>query len=242
MQSYRIYTHEVLEVANTVTLSEQTAHHIIHVLRMSVLDPLILLNGDGHYYHAQIQAIHRKHLEVYIHKKEVIQNESPLDIHLVQGVSRGDKMDYTLQKSVELGVKTITPLFSERCGVKLQPERLQKKQQHWQQVIISACEQSGRAVIPKLSDSTHIKEFIRTLTPEDNPLILNPHYGESIKSLPKKKNYTLLIGPEGGFSDSEVEQLQNHHCKNIQLGPRILRTETASLAIISLLQGFFGDF
>ncbi len=206
-----------------------------------------LFNGQredgGNYcqYQGELINVGKKQAEVLLTERQVVENESPLNIHLGQGISRGDRMDFTLQKSVELGVNTITPLFTERCGVKLSGERLAKKRDQWQKIVISACEQSGRCAVPKVTDPVSLSDWFSQET-SALKLNLHPRAKHSIMTLPQEnQRVRLLIGPEGGLSDEEISQANNAGFIDILLGPRVLRTETAALTAISALQCRFGD-
>jgi len=207
---------------------------------------ITLFNGQSEQdeyceYQAELVNIGKKQAEARITGRQVRNNESPLNIHLGQGISRGERMDFTLQKSVELGVNTITPLFTERCGVKLSGERLAKKRDQWQKIVISACEQSGRCAVPEVTDPVSLDDW---LAQETSALKLNlhPRAEHSIMTLPEEnQRVRLLIGPEGGLSDEEITRANDSGFIDILLGPRVLRTETAALTAISALQCRFGD-
>ena len=207
---------------------------------------ITLFNGQSEQdeyceYQAELVNIGKKQAEARITGRQVRNNESPLNIHLGQGISRGERMDFTLQKSVELGVNTITPLFTERCGVKLSSERLAKKRDQWQKIVISACEQSGRCAVPEVTDPVSLDDW---LAQETSALKLNlhPRAEHSIMTLPEEnQRVRLLIGPEGGLSDEEITRANDSGFIDILLGPRVLRTETAALTAISALQCRFGD-
>lgn len=241
MRLPRIYQEQPLKLQETITLSADAAHHIAGVLRMKTEQEVRVFNGDGGEYHGVISEVAKK--KVNVHLTEFIEKniESPLEIHLGQGISRGEKMDFTVQKSVELGVKEITPLFSTRCGVKLNADRLEKKWQHWQQVAISAAEQSGRTIVTTVHKPISLQEWLAQST-NALKLTLHPRASDTIKSLEKPtKGIRFLVGPEGGLTDDEIQQTVNADFKEILLGPRILRTETAALTVLSALQLQFGD-
>ncbi len=242
MRLNRVYFPDSITVGETIELPVDAARHLVTVLKQSAGARLVLFNGDGHSYYATITEASKRNVVVKIENSELDDRESPLNLHLVQGISRGDKMDLTLQKAVELGVTEITPILTERCGVKLPADRMEKKLEHWRKVIISACEQCGRNRIPKLNAPAKLSAWLNTMSDEVTTLILNPHNGQSLRDLSPAQNFQLIIGPEGGLSDSEVEQFEAKGAVNIQLGPRVLRTETAGLVIVSVLQGLFGDF
>lgn len=252
MSKTRIYQNTDFIVNTTVKLSDDAFGHVVRVLRLTEGDIITLFNGHQHndnetfQYTAKLVDVKKKHANVEILDRESIKNESPLNIHLGQGISRGDRMDFTLQKSVELGVNKITPLFTERCGVKLSGERLAKKREQWQKIVISACEQSGRCIVPLVAEPMLLQDWIKEQT---NALKLNlhPKAAHSIMTLPMDKpanelHIRLLIGPEGGLTDEEINQANQVDFQDILLGPRVLRTETAALSAITALQCRFGDF
>jgi 16S rRNA (uracil1498-N3)-methyltransferase len=249
MRNPRIYQQSQLNVNENVKLSDDAFGHIIRVLRLKQGDLITLFNGNESYqYTAKLVEINKKTASVEIQSKEEVSNESPLAIHLGQGISRGDRMDFTLQKSVELGVDSITPIFTERCGVKLNKERLAKKHEQWQKIVISACEQSGRCVIPTVHEPISLTAW---LAQQSTALKINlhPKAKHSIMTIPfepqesstKKYKARLLIGPEGGLTDDEILQANTAGFFDVLLGPRILRTETAALTAITALQCRFGD-
>jgi len=246
MSKTRIYQNSEYILNERLKLSDDAFGHIVRVLRLTEGDKIILFNGyENVQYTAQLVEVKKKQASVEIISQENIKNESPLNIHLGQGISRGERMDFTLQKSVELGVNKITPLFTERCGVKLSVERLAKKREQWQKIVISACEQSGRCIVPEVADPILLQDW---LTQESSALKLNlhPKAKHSIMTLPinssaNVQRVRLLIGPEGGLTDEEINQANHADFKDILLGPRILRTETAALTAITALQCRLGD-
>lgn len=244
MRNPRIYQASALNVDQQITLTDDAFGHVIRVLRFSEGDEITLFNGEGNEYQAQLTNISKKSACAQIINEIIKDIESPLNIHLGQGISRGDRMDFTLQKSVELGVNTITPIFTERCGVKLTGERLAKKQQQWQKIVISACEQSGRCYVPQVLTPISIEQWLRQQT-DAIKLNLHPKAQHSIMTLPIKQQekirIRLLIGPEGGLTEQEIVDARQANFHDILLGPRVLRTETAALAAISALQCRFGD-
>lgn len=226
------------------TLPENVVRHI-HVRRIRHNEQISLFNGDGSAYLAQINSIEKKEVNVTIEKKEKQTNESPLEIILAQAISSGDRMDFTIQKSVELGVNTIIPVSAQRSVVQLKDTRAEKKVDRWQEIVISACEQSGRNIIPKVSSIISFDKLLKTLPESDVYIMLSPMGNHTLKSIIGAAPFSkicILIGPEGGLSKEEEQSAIDVGFKPILLGARILRTETASLAIISTLQVLFGDF
>lgn len=244
MRISRVYSHQPdLVLGQVLKLEKEVSNHLSRVLRLTLGDKVIVFNGDGSDYSADIIEIERNHVSVHIKDRYTVSVESPLSIHLYQGISRGDKMDLTLQKGVELGIKEFTPLLTERCGVKLDAKRWEKKAQHWEKVIQSACEQCGRSVVPTINPVTSLNDAIVEVT--EQSYFLHPNTETSFKALNQidpKKPLKLWVGPEGGFSDNEVEHVIQHGCTPVQLGPRILRTETAALAAVSAMNTLWGDF
>jgi 16S rRNA (uracil1498-N3)-methyltransferase len=241
MRVPRIYEPGPLSSHALLDLSEDGANHIGRVLRMQAGQELVLFDGRGGQYPATIQAVGKKQVQVQLAELDPVEVESPLAIHFGQVISRGDKMEFTIQKSVELGVTVITPLFSERCGVKLNGERLDKKLEQWQKIAISACEQCGRNRIPEIRPAMELAAWLAEPT-EELKLNLHPRAPYSINTLPEPSHgIRLLIGPEGGLSAAEIEQAREQGFADMLLGPRVLRTETAGLTAITALQCRFGD-
>ena len=249
MRNPRIYMNQAMSKGETLLLSDDAFGHTVRVLRLKEGDPITLFNGikvDGSYqeYSATLSDVGKKKANATVIDVCTVDNESPVNIHLGQGVSRGDRMDFTLQKSVELGVNTITPLFTERCGVKLNGERLAKKIDQWQKIVISACEQSGRCNVPEVRAPMQLDQWLNEQT-EALKVNLHPKAAHSIMNLPvakeKQLRVRLLIGPEGGLNDDEISSASTAEFTDVLLGPRVLRTETAALTAITALQCRFGD-
>lgn len=241
MRVPRIYQAATLTPNTEISLDADASAHIGRVLRMSEGQEVSLFNGDGNDYPATITAAGKKSVAVKITACDANPSESPLNLHLGQVISRGDRMDFTIQKSVELGVNTITPLFSERCGVKLDGERLEKKLQQWQKIVISACEQSGRSSMPIVRPAMSLADWCSEQTAALK-LNLHPRANGGISSLTiDSGRVRLLIGPEGGLSEAEIAMTEQQGFTDVLLGPRVLRTETAALTAISVLQSRFGD-
>lgn len=241
MRISRFYTPLPLQVDDEIELDPQLSHYINNVLRLKPSDPLVLFNGDGNEYSADVLSVSKKQVIAIVNSQLAMRSESPLKIHLAQGVSKGDRMDFALQKSVELGVSEITPVITERCAVKLSSERWQKKHEQWLKIIISACEQSGRNVLPTLHQPIALNKWLGQST-EQQKVMLTPGSQQYMSSLQRPvQGFRLLIGPEGGLSEQEVYTCEQTGFESVNLGPRILRTETAALASISILQALFGD-
>ena len=241
MRIPRIYHPETLTAHSDIALCEDAANHVGRVLRMQPGQAIQLFDGSNQVFEASITQVDKKSVRVSLSEGVLSDNESPLNLHLGQVISRGDKMEFTIQKSIELGANTITPLFSERCGVKLDGERLEKKLQQWQKIAIAACEQCGRNRIPEIRPAMQLEAWCAE---QDDSLKLNlhPRASQSINTLPLPvKHVRLLIGPEGGLSADEIAMTSGYGFTDILLGPRVLRTETTALTAITALQVRFGD-
>ncbi len=241
MRIPHIYHPEEIHLNRDFELAPDAAGHVGRVLRMQAGDRLSLFNGFGGEYLSEIVEAGKKGVIVRALAFDDKDVESPLKIHLGQGISRGDKMDFTIQKSVELGISEITPLFTERCGVKLSGDRLEKKHQQWQKIAIAAAEQSGRNRITTIHPPVKLADWLAQPS-EELKLTLHPRAEHSIKTIqPGPAGVRFIVGPEGGFSDEEMAQTYDNGFIDVRLGPRVLRTETAALTVLSALQLEFGD-
>ena len=245
MTIHRVFIIDDIQLNQSISLNANASNYLARVLRLKPGATVILFNAQEPLgqYHGQITAVSNRRVEVEITEFEPVENEPPVAINLLQGISKGERMDYTIQKSVEMGIKSIYPLWMERTTVKLSDEnRLQKKLAHWQGVSNSAVEQSGRCTQVKVHSPMKFNQ-IGTLKSELN-LLLDPYAEQSLHNLAhiKPKTINILIGPEGGLTDFEVEQAIGMGFIGVRLGPRILRTETAGLAILSNLQYLWGDY
>ncbi|WP_286719674.1 16S rRNA (uracil(1498)-N(3))-methyltransferase [Thalassolituus sp. UBA2009] len=241
MSGPRIYSAAALSSGMRTELDDQAFAHLIRVLRMNDGDPVRLFNGDGHEYAGQLCDVQKKSASVLVGDILRSEADTPLKLQLGQVVSKGDRMDFTIQKATELGISDITPLWSERCEVRLKGERLDKKMEHWQKVAISACEQSGRNRIPTIHQPQYFADWAKNNN-ADVRLLLHPHRQKPLRDYPQPASVALLVGPEGGFSEQEVEMAMSSGFAGLTLGPRILRTETAALAALSVFQFQWGDF
>ncbi|WP_334140838.1 16S rRNA (uracil(1498)-N(3))-methyltransferase [Atlantibacter hermannii] len=241
MRIPRIYHPEPLNANQLVALTDDAANHVGRVLRMGPDQLVQLFDGSNQVFEARITHADKKSVQVQVLSATEDDRESPLHLHLGQVMSRGEKMEFTIQKSIELGVNVITPLFSERCGVKLDVERLNKKIQQWQKIAIAACEQCGRNRVPEIRPAMDLADWCAE--PEAGlKLNLHPRASQSINTLPLPvERVRLLIGPEGGLSREEIAMTAQHQFTDILLGPRVLRTETTALTAITALQVRFGD-
>lgn len=241
MRQSRIHTTQALSPGEIVELETQAGHYLTRVLRLSKGATVILFNGDGKDYPAEIVETRSQRVLVRIMDEQVAGNESPLKITLVQAVCRGERMDYALQKATELGVFCIQPLITRRVEVRLDASRQSKRMTHWQNVVISACEQSGRACIPGVRTPLSLPEWV-TVAGQSPGLILDPLSDNKLSGVSAAGNsIAILIGPEGGFTDDEMELARQHGITAVSLGPRVLRTETAGPAAIAVLQSKLGD-
>lgn len=241
MRIPRIYIEETFNT-DTLQLDGPSHHYLAKVLRLTEGRELILFNGDGNNYSAIFETAAKRHCIIRIIKKAKNNSESPLNIHLGIGISRGERMDWVVQKTTELGIQNITPLFTERTEVKLQGDRLEKRIKHWQQVAISACEQAGRSCIPAIHQPIAYTDFITTHN-ADLKCVLHHRSAKNLETLTHTtpRTVALLIGPEGGLSDTEIDAALIQDYAPLTLGKRVLRTETAPIVALSLIQHHWGD-
>jgi len=240
LRQTRVYVDLPLEARQRLTLPTPAVQHLLQVLRLRPGDRLILFNGNGLDYPAEIITAQRQRVDVQTEEPGELETPLPLRIHLGIGISRGDRMDYSLQKAVELGVAAVTPLFTRRGVVQLEGARLTKRQEHWQGILIAACEQSGRRRVPRLHPAQTLDTWVTQEHP--SPLLLDHRAGLALPSLaPPGPALALLIGPEGGLTPLERERAYQALFTGVRLGPRILRTETAPLAALAVVQALWGD-
>lgn len=240
----RIYVQDALAPGSVVSLPPAATHHLSRVLRAAVGDGVVVFN-DGVEYTAAIIRIEKDRITVKLAAGNPVDRETPLACLLAQAVSSGERMDITLQKAVELGVKAVQPLFSERSVVRLAAERAEKRVAHWRQVMISACEQCGRNVIPELAVPLPFTDWLAKLGPAGDGelrILLSPQAAIRPADLPRPAAVTLLAGPEGGFTGAETALAQRYGFVALRLGPRVLRTETAALAALAAINVLWGDF
>ena len=241
MRIPRLYTQQPLHADSLITLDKDAARYLSSVLRMTSGQMLNLFNGDGGEYIAEVASLSKNQVTVSIKESLPNDRESLLKIHLVIGISRGERMDWVIQKATELGVHIITPIFTERTEVKLAGSRLEKRLVHWQQISISACEQCLRNVVPTINSAVSLQQCLGT---HDGGLkiVLHHRTERPLTELQNTNNHvTILVGPEGGLSDDEITLAESNGYNAVKLGPRVLRTETAPLAAISILQSLWGD-
>lgn len=239
MRIPRLFIDQALKVGIEVLLPKELAHYVQQVLRLKEGASVVVFNGLGGEYRGVLRQNKKK---VLVDVQEFFDRslESVLKIHLGQGISRGEKMDFVVQKAVELGVSEITPLLTERCRIKLQEERATKRVDHWQKIIHSACEQSGRNAVPRINAPMELALWLKQRD-EQCRLICHPGLPIQTDEDLSPTHAALLIGPEGGLSAEEVEAAIKAQFVSLSLGPRILRTETAAIAALTKLQVRFGD-
>jgi 16S rRNA (uracil1498-N3)-methyltransferase len=232
-----------LSTGAQVALPEQVAHHAARVLRLRGGDRVALFDGTGGAYSATILQLDKRGVIVQVGEHRADERESPLRVILAQAISAGDKMDFTLQKATELGIARIQPLESERSVVRLSGERADKRVAHWQGVVVAACEQCGRNSIPQVASIRRFADWLGDSPDDGLRLMLSPDAETGLRDLPKpERPVTLLIGPEGGFSEAEAAAARHAKFMPLRLGARILRTETAALAALAAMQTLWGDF
>jgi 16S rRNA (uracil1498-N3)-methyltransferase len=239
MRLPRIHTSQPLQENAAVELEPGASQHLARALRMQVGDALLLFNGAGGQYPATITAIDRNRVTVTTATHDPTEVESSLRVHLAIGMSRGERMDWVAQKATELGVADITPLVTERTELKLKGERAAKKRAHWQQVAISACEQCGRNRVPGIAAPASLADWLAQCD-ADLRLVLH-HRADPAPTVAAPGSVALLVGPEGGLSEAEIAMAEAAGFVSMRLGPRVLRTETAPLAALAVIQSRWGD-
>lgn len=239
MRISRIFCPQPLHSGVEITLEGQTAHYLGKVLRVTAGTPLVLFNGDGAEYAATVTRVDKKACAVLPGARSHPAVESALHTVLGLGISRGERMDYAIQKATELGVNVIAPLFTEHCEVRLNDERREKRQEHWQQIAISACEQSGRVRVPEVLAPQPLASWVAS-APAELCLVFDHQQGDALGGQRPAGGVALLIGPEGGLAPAEIRLALDRGFKGIALGKRVLRTETAPVAALSVLQFLWG--
>ena len=238
----RFYVDFALSPDSVVELPDNVVRHL-NVLRVKNTEEIVLFNGNGKSYPALPEVLEKRRASVRILREEATDNESPLNITLVQAVSAADRMDFTLQKSVELGVTEIRPVISERCVVRLSGERAEKRVARWQEIVVSACEQSGRNIVPKVLPLTTYAQALQQLPQETAKLLMSLNCAQKLSDVrPQSGKVVFMVGPEGGWTEKEEQQAFDAGFQSVTLGKRVLRTETASLAAIATMQTLWGDF
>lgn len=238
----RFYLPENLSVGQTVALPDNIVRHL-NVLRVRPNENITLFDGKGKAHAAQLTVLEKRRAEAEILHEDTTDNESPLNITLIQSISSGDRMDFTLQKSVELGVTAIQPVISERCIVRLDGERAAKRLARWQEIVISACEQSGRNTVPPVLPIIGYREALDKMPSESTKLIMSINRARKLADIRQPSGaIVFMVGPEGGWTEQEEQQAFEAGFQAVTLGKRILRTETAPLAAIAAMQTLWGDF
>ncbi|OHP62941.1 MULTISPECIES: 16S rRNA (uracil(1498)-N(3))-methyltransferase [Neisseria] len=238
----RFYVDFALSPDSVVELPDNVVRHL-NVLRVKNTEEIVLFNGNGKAYPALPEVLEKRRASVRILREEATDNESPLNITLVQAVSAAERMDFTLQKSVELGVAEIRPVISERCVVRLSGERAEKRVARWQEIVVSACEQSGRNIVPKVLPLTTYAQALQQLPQETSKLLMSLNRAQKLSDVrPQSGKVVFMVGPEGGWTEKEEQQAFDAGFQSVTLGKRVLRTETASLAAIAAMQTLWGDF
>lgn len=238
----RFHLPENLSVGQTVALPDNIVRHL-NVLRVRPNENITLFDGKGKAHAARLSFLEKRRAEAEILHEDTTDNESPLNITLIQSISSGDRMDFTLQKSVELGVTAIQPVISERCIVRLDGERAAKRLARWQEIVISACEQSGRNTVPPVLPIIGYREALDKMPSESTKLIMSINRARKLGDIRQPSGaIVFMVGPEGGWTEQEEQQAFDAGFQAVTLGKRILRTETAALAALAAMQTLWGDF
>ena len=242
MRTPRFYLPAPLEPGRLIELDERTHRHAVQVLRLKPGEALVLFNGEGGEYRCKLAEVERASSSADVIEYAEVDRESPLDVTLVQGIAKGDHMDYSLQKAVELGVNRIRPVFSDRSVVRLEAKRLENKRRHWEGVIVGASEQSGRTRVPELLAPMTLSTWLEQQAGSAAGFVLDPTADQVFATTPRPQSTIhVVIGPEGGLTEQEVERAAAAGLTRIRLGPRVLRTETAAAATLTALQLLWGD-
>jgi 16S rRNA (uracil1498-N3)-methyltransferase len=238
----RVHSTGPLAAGTEITLPESAAKHVTRVLRLRADDPLVIFDGRGGDFRAEIASITGGTVRVRLLGHVAGRPESPLAITLIQGLSRGERMDWTLQKATELGVSVIAPVLTARSVVRLDARQAEAKLRHWQAIVVAACEQSGRSIVPELRAPEPLRACLARPARSALRVVLDPNAGAELTEIPAPADAVdLLIGPEGGFEADELEAARAAGYRSARLGPRVLRTETAGIVALAVLQSRFGD-
>ncbi len=242
MRLRRVYSEEPLAGRGQASLRGAAARHVIKVLRLRPGDELIVFDGQGGEYAARLAGNHGDHIELTLGEHSQHEVESALHLSLVLGISRGDRMDLVVQKATELGVQRIVPVLSERSVVRLDEERAARRLAHWRAIAASACEQCGRNRLPEIQVPMPLTTWLESCQDTGARLVLH-HEGATrlAQAAPDGGGVALLVGPEGGLTQAELEAAAAAAFARVQLGPRVLRTETAAIAALSIVQALWGD-
>ena len=240
----RIYQQGHFHLQQELRLSEAAGQHVGIVLRKKIGDRLVVFSGDNREWDAEIISAHKKKVTVCLLTERLLSRESPRIIRLAQAISKGERMEWLIQKAVELGVHAIYPIVTQHAAYKMDEARLDKKFEQWQAIAISACEQCGRNQIPLIARAQMLSEYLESsfLGAPNVNYVLDPYSGKSLRSFDAPPaEISLMIGPEGGFHDIEISALQDRDFRSLSLGPRILRTETAAMTALGVVQAAWGD-
>jgi 16S rRNA (uracil1498-N3)-methyltransferase len=239
----RVYFPSEVAAHRVCELPAQAAHHLAHVLRLAAGDAVVLFDGRGREYDGVLQHVSKARVTVKVADERALDRESPLEVTLAQGISSGERMDYTIQKAVELGVHAVQPLTTERSIVRLDAARAAKRVAHWQSVVIAACEQCGRNRVPEVQPVLTFSVWLASLSGSAARFTLAPNASTRLAMLDRpSSSIVLLVGPEGGLAPRENEDALANGFTPVRLGPRVLRTETAALAALAAMQTLWGDF
>ena len=242
MRLTRVYVDSDLQTGQRLSIDGSAGNHVARVLRLRVGEALTLFNGQGGEYRGSIQEMRRDTVLVNVLEHREVERESPCHLVLVQGISRGERMDWVIQKATELGVSQISPVFTERSVVNLDEKQASRKIQHWRSIAIAACEQSGRNRVPDITPPLGLYDLLEGRATRGPALLLTPSATMRMADVTgAETGATVLIGPEGGLADVEQETAVRSGFTPVRLGPRVLRTETAALCALTLLQQKFGD-
>ena len=244
MRIPRVFVEQPLHPGRTVLLPEQAGEHIVRVLRLERGHPLILFNGDGRECDTELASLAKRAVTAAVLTVREVNREAPLKLTLAQSMARGEKMDWILQKATELGVARIVPLVTHRTEVKLDADRAERRLAHWEAVLASACEQCGRNRLPRIDEPVKLADWAAALDADADAgvrLALDPNGDANARDLVPAAQVTLVVGPEGGLSETDLAALAKAGFRGLRLGPRILRTETAGLAALAALQALHGD-
>ncbi|WP_049261090.1 16S rRNA (uracil(1498)-N(3))-methyltransferase [Neisseria bacilliformis] len=237
----RFFADAALSCGATVALPDNVVRHL-HVLRCRAGEKIALFNGNGREYAAVLLRLDKRAAVAEILDDRPSENESPLAVTLVQAVSAGERMDFTLQKSVELGVAAVIPVISSRSVARPEGERAQKRVARWQEIVVSACEQSGRCVVPEVRPLLPYAQALAALPDADAKLLMSLNNRQSLRGIPPPQSVILMAGPEGGWTHEEEEAAFAAGFSGLTLSRRVLRTETAALAALAAMQTLWGDF
>jgi 16S rRNA (uracil1498-N3)-methyltransferase len=242
VREIRVFVETPLQAGRPCLIEGPAANHITRVLRLREGDSVTLFDGRGGEYSARITAFRKDSVSADVTGRRDAERESALELTLAQGISRGERMDWVMQKATELGVTRIIPVITERTMVKLDERQAERKLQHWRGIVIAACEQSGRNRVPEVAEPAPLYQVIRSFDAATTTrVLLSPAGALNARDLPRSPHIAMLIGPEGGLSENEQDAAVSEGFQQVRMGPRILRTETAAIAALTTLQHNFGD-